>query len=340
MGQDLLQYLVAFTDVFPPQTLTRGILALVNAELLLYTNALVRATNQLVRTGSLPPSMDSSSNVSDLPVTFVDFTRERGSESDVIARASVDQHIEEIRLFAGNALLLLTIDRFARSSPNLGQKLNQIASTPQYLEALVGLRQDPSVEARAGSEIELIREETVSAAEENMHDAVHEFFSAQMSALGISSLDVAVGLLRGNLERVAIDAYLKWFQSVGGLRKSYGLLAGPLRGRRAWRYVMSDDLLVVFVQLALIQFDPMDIQSIRLAPRISLRDFLTFLEERFGILVDRPPHFMDSTATRAAAQNNLEALKRRLRQMGLFEALSDDFTAQYITAPKGWMRQT
>jgi hypothetical protein len=32
-----------------------------------------------------------------------------------------------------------------------------------------------------------------------------------------------------------------------------------------------------------------------------------------------------------AARDNLAALQKRLRQMGLFENLSDDFEAQYIT---------
>jgi hypothetical protein len=61
---------------------------------------------------------------------------------------------------------------------------------------------------------------------------------------------------------------------------------------------------------------------------------LACLERRYGVLVDRPPSFLDSSQNRAAGKANLEALKRRLRQMGFFSALSDDFTAQYLRLPQ------
>jgi hypothetical protein len=57
------------------------------------------------------------------------------------------------------------------------------------------------------------------------------------------------------------------------------------------------------------------------------------LEQRFGVAVDRPPGFAPTAEATAAAKRNLEALKLRLRQMGFFQVLSDDFTAQYLRAP-------
>ena len=71
----------------------------------------------------------------------------------------------------------------------------------------------------------------------------------------------------------------------------------------------------------------------QLRDRLRLRDFLAFLEDRYGIIVARPPQFLDDARARGAAAGNLTAMKRRLHQMGYFEALSDDFTAQYLTAP-------
>jgi hypothetical protein len=75
-------------------------------------------------------------------------------------------------------------------------------------------------------------------------------------------------------------------------------------------------------------------QGVGVASQLRLSGFLRFIERRFGIHVAVPPAFLDTASARAAARENLEALKRRLRQMGYFEALSDDFTAQYLRLPQ------
>jgi len=69
------------------------------------------------------------------------------------------------------------------------------------------------------------------------------------------------------------------------------------------------------------------VQSIR------LQEFLRFLEERFGTLVDRPPAPFEGAEYTAAARDNLRAMLRRLRQMGIFRDLSDDFTVQRLHPP-------
>ena len=129
-------------------------------------------------------------------------------------------------------------------------------------------------------------------------------------------------------EAQTIGNYIKWFRAVGGLTKPYGLLEGNLRGRQSWRYAPSNDLLAVLVQLAAVRTtQASDPQPIR------LRDFLAFLADRFGILVDRPPEPFVGAEYTAAARDNLRAMLRRLRQMGIFSDLSDDFTVQSLTPP-------
>ena len=60
---------------------------------------------------------------------------------------------------------------------------------------------------------------------------------------------------------------------------------------------------------------------------------LEILRDRFGILIDQPPASLNSADNRAAAAANLEAFKRRLRLLGCFDGLSDDFSAQYVRNP-------
>ena len=91
----------------------------------------------------------------------------------------------------------------------------------------------------------------------------------------------------------------------------------------------------MLVQLAVVRLSPptnqdwgnQELQSIR------LQDFLQFLEKRFGILIDQPPDKFQGAEYIAAARDNLRAMLGRLRQMGIFRDLSDDFTVQRLHPP-------
>jgi hypothetical protein len=147
------------------------------------------------------------------------------------------------------------------------------------------------------------------------------------------SLEAVVSLLATAQYKKAIEGYVGWFWGVGGLQKPFGLLAGNLRGKRNWRYAMSNDLLAALVHLAMIESGASIPHShCTIQPRLRLSDFLAFLGQRFGVIVDRAPGLAATAEATAAAKGNLEALKLRLRQMGFFEVLSDDFTAQYLSA--------
>ena len=106
--------------------------------------------------------------------------------------------------------------------------------------------------------------------------------------------------------------------------------------RKSWRYSPTNDLLAVFVQLAAVRLSASTNhdrgESGSLQP-IRLQDFLQFLEKRFGILIDRPPAPFEGAEYIAAARDNLRAMLRRLRQMGIFRDLSDDFTVQRLHPP-------
>jgi hypothetical protein len=74
-------------------------------------------------------------------------------------------------------------------------------------------------------------------------------------------------------------------------------------------------------------------QGSRIRPRMPISELLDTLRDRFGILIDHPPGTLDSADNRAAAAENFEAFKRRLRLLGCFDGLSDDFSAQYVRNP-------
>ena len=111
------------------------------------------------------------------------------------------------------------------------------------------------------------------------------------------------------------------------MREPHGLLTGTAKSRPSWRYAPSNDLLAVLVQVAAARLSQQGVESIR------LQEFLHFLEQRYGILIDRPPDTFKGTEYIAAAHENLRAMQNRLRQMNIFRDLSDDFTIQRLHPP-------
>jgi hypothetical protein len=333
LSDGLLRYLLAYQGRLPTLELTRGLMALISLELLVYTLELQLAINELVRTGELPGLMCDEGDMSPRPHLYVDFTRERGGVSDDLARACVDHHLEELRRFLTSSMRLRTINRFVSTMPQITSWLSD-HPTPTQLKFLTELSSDPDVQARARVEVEQIQHESsISAQGETERDEVAAFVDEVIRSGDGDPVHAAVRLLVTSQETRAVQNMVSWYWSVGGIQQPFGLLAGNLRGRRNWRYAMSDDLLAALVRLAMIESDGRKYGEEQHRDRLRLRDFLAFLEDRYGIIVARPPQFLDDARARAAAASNLTAMKRRLRHMGYFEALSDDFTAQYLTAP-------
>ncbi len=327
MARDLLRFIIAYERRMPVLGLTRGLVTLLNLELFTYTLKMFYAVNSLVSTHALPLAMSDGTPMSP-PEVYVDFTRERGSVSDELARACVDRDLEELRLFFESSLLLRTIHRFLEFIPELQSQLKGL-STPEYLRRLDSLRMHPGVLARAQAELEGIRHETLDACQNDTERKVaEEYFAKEIQ--GGDAFTVALKLLAEAGKKNNVRNTTQWFWSVGGLRKDYGLLAGNTTGRRNWRYAPSDDLLATLVRLAMIEDPGGDLKHITTRSTLPLSDFLEFLERKFGFIVARPPAFLDDVTARTAATRNLEALKRRLRQMGFFRDLSDDFNAQYL----------
>ncbi len=144
--------------------------------------------------------------------------------------------------------------------------------------------------------------------------------------------DRVISILYESQRKQTSSNIADWYRSTGGLTKPYGLLQGHLNNRQSWRYAPSNDLLATLVQLAAIDIPEWDEADPRPRP-IGLRQFLEWLELRFGILVDRPPDAFTGAEYVAAAQENLQAMLKKLAQMGIFRGLSDYFTVQRLTPP-------
>lgn len=335
LAEDMILYLLAYGQRLPTFALIRGFLALINFGLFVYSLKLIHAINGLVRASPaddgrrpLPEAMQADFDGTSAPEIYSDFTRQRGTVSDELAKACVERDLEAIRQFLESSLLLRTLDRYA-ASLQLTETRSQ--STPEYLRQLLEFQDHIDFQAEARAEIRRIKSQAENAANNEVMEQLE-----QLSALHgptERAVTALVALLAESQHKSAVNAYLMWYRCAGGLSRSYGILSGNSTGRRNWRYAMSDELLATLVRVAMIETPTGDFNSVSVRSSLRLHDFLAFLETRYGLIVHRPPTFLDDLGTRAAAHRNFEAFKRRLRQMGYFQALSDDFNTQNLEMP-------
>ncbi|NSW58744.1 MAG: hypothetical protein HPY44_22255 [Armatimonadetes bacterium] len=331
LAQDVALLITAYRDRVPSRTLAQFLAGLLNFEMFVYTLELQYVTNRLAEEDVVDPYWVLGKDDLPSPVrSYVDMVGDRHHLSARMAQEQVEDHFTGVQHFLRSNLLLRTLHRYINattpkpdfSGPNVAHNLQQIAAW----------RSDPKALARAGMEKDAILEENGMSYPDDMP---HEI--SQLLASAQDEVDAVLRLLEEAQRSEIVNSMLKWYRSVGGLGRSDGILEGNVRGRRAWRLQMSEGLLEILVQLCCVMPGYADVRpdwncdltDVRPRP-VSLANFLRFLEERYGIIIDRPPDWMRSVETVAAAKENFEALKRRLRQMGVFEDLSDDFNAQYI----------
>ncbi len=331
LAWDIAGFLTVYSGRVPPQILARYLICLLNFELLIYTLRLMKATNTLVVQGEVPPEFDPRSQELTPLELYVDLTQIRGSRSDTLANECVNRHLEEMENFFHSVLKLRTLNRYVEGNRDLKREIGPKVGG-EYLTTLWGLREHPDIRADARSDEREI--EKLFRGEGDDDTSLPLDVQAILEHPDLDVLSRVSELLVLLQRKSGLRNILKWYGDVGGLRRSDGILRGNERGRRVWRYVLSDLLLETLVQLAVLSPEAQrQSGDPRPAPEprsITLAAFLTFLQERFGILIDTPPSFDHSVEATAAAKDNFTALKQRLRQMGLFLDLSDDFNAQRI----------
>ncbi len=347
---DLLRYLFEYHKTMPMQAFTHHLLILINFELFNYTLKLVHSVNELVQNPEELPAAMSEDKKASPPQLYLDFTETSSGYSQEMAKACVRRDIETYQQFLESNLLLRQLDMYAeklKRNPRKRAVIERILpptlTGAEYLQGLLLLRNDPEISrdiaALASSDEDEIRQLNTQEGEEEDPDALN-WLDALIDTAE-DEVERVISLLveaqRGN----AIGHFMQWYWSAGGLKKPQGILRGAATNRKSWRYAPTNDVLAVLVQLAAVRLGkPTKQENGESVQPIRLQDFLQFLEEQFGILVDRPPAPFEGAEYTAAARDNLRAMLRRLRQMGIFRDLSDDFTVQRLHPPYAGQEMT
>lgn len=339
LARDLLSYLDGFHTEMPTQAFTYNLQALIAFELFIYTLHVVHAINDLVQDPAvLPAAMRDGFQPSQLQL-YLDFTNSEVPRSLEMARSCVRGDIEAYQQYLWSNLLLRQLNATiyklqwnTRTKARLDKVRPDENTGAAYLQGLLLLRDNvrinADIEASARSDEGTIIEENTAAVDtDEEREEIEQALNA-IAESGESDLERVVYLLAEAQRSDASSHFIQWFYGVGGIKKPHGILRGSARHRQSWRYAPENDLLAVLVQVAAARLSPEgEVRTIK------LQEFLDFLREHYGILIDTPPTQFEGAEYAAAARENLRAMLRRLRQMGIFTDLSDDFTVQRLHPP-------
>lgn len=323
IGDDLLDYLVAYGGDLPAADLGQHLAALSSLRLFQLPLRMALVVRSLLRGRGWPSADKPGSNPLEL---YCDFTGVRGSDSDDLARLCVQRDLDVLRGFFPDRLKLRSIREAIEVLGQEGRAIKDLPA-PDRFAALAEQAEHPMISSFATMQLGRIETETRASPASTDEDL--EYLDSIRSSAA-TPMDQLTTVLTEGLRKRGFENQVKWFWSTGGIAKPYGLLDGTLRSRRSWRYAPSDELLFCLLLTVFIEAG-----GERVRPHMPIAELLQRLTERFGVLVDRPPAGLDSTETRAAAAENLEAFKRRLQLLGCFDSLADDFSAQQVRHPRG-----
>jgi hypothetical protein len=146
--------------------------------------------------------------------------------------------------------------------------------------------------------------------------------------LNLAPFDAYVEILTQKTFKTRIIMHKKLMASLCGLNRDDGFLHGG-RGQKR-KYVLGSQLLELLVQLAVVDARTRHGQAEFYTKPITITDFVEWLRDRYGILIDATKVPSDSPDVARALDANYSALKDRLRQLGFFTDLSDASISQVI----------
>jgi hypothetical protein len=260
---------------------------------------------------------------------YFDFTGDPSSSSSQLAKQCVARDQRILSNYFRDMVLLRETELLARLTPANRLELESLNASARLVK-IAGLVSDSSVEINAGTWLETL--EGIFLEMPETQDL--EIFRAIRNAAA-SNLEALVNLILEDRRKIGSDSIRKWAASTGGLtkdglRKEHALLSGTMAHSTTWKYSMSESMLLTLINLCYLD----DKGRKPVSPALEMRVLLDRLERRFGVLISKVPIGLDSPEARRGASENLVAFISKLKTLGYFKGLSDDFSAQFIERPE------
>lgn len=285
------------------------------------------AVSELLREGGNRDLLtDSASNPMQM---YFDFTNDPNGASSRLSKSCAARDLRVLSNYFIDMILLRETEASARTSKALKEEIEKVDGS-QRLVKIAELVKHPDVELAAGFRLEQIeRDFTDIDDQQNL-----EIFQA-IRAASNTNLDALVKVVIEDRQKDGMSSIRKWASSIGGLTKEgskreHALLSGTMAAPTTWKYSMSEPMLLTLVNLCFLD----DKGYKPLSPALEISFLLERLERRFGVLVNRVPQGLDSPEANQAASENFVAFIAKLKTLGYFRGLSDDFSAQFVERPE------
>ena len=261
---------------------------------------------------------------------FFDFTRSRKSASFRLANESVLADINQASEIISNLVYFREAYDMVKKTKSRLDEYNLLSPN----EKIIYLSHYTKSDNASDKAFALIEEMETYFTDKGVEGV--EYLDVIRETKVDSNFDWLIALILSDVEERGLKSLKKWFYSVGGLKEqieanSVAILAGDKKSMKSWHYAMSDSVLNTLLHLCFVRDNGTVIQRKEIELSVVIEDF----RKRFGILIDVPPRGSESPEDMQAATENLAAFKSRIKQLGWFEGLSDDFDAQYISKPAG-----
>jgi len=325
LGEDLISFLEACRDRTSLEV-TSGLEAILGFHL--YCLPLLTAL-AIEREFTAYKTSDESTKAENLDLYF-DFTNDSSSRSSSIANLAVARDFKRMRRLFDSMMVLRETEASVLQSHLSSQYVNYTKDHYQDLVSeLIRLYNNPEIHTVASVRLSMLMGE--------MSDEQREISSRVIEDYD-NPIEKIARIVIEDRQKEALDGMRKWAYSTGGLEPvaretANSLLSGTKRAPTTWKYRLSDSMLTTLIQMCFIhEGNPTDATR---PVRMPMHMLIRRLEERYGIVIDRPPTEMDSMEDHKAAARNKAAFKDKLKMLGLFDGLSDDSNAQLVRNPLG-----
>jgi hypothetical protein len=244
-----------------------------------------------------------------------------------LARKSADRFYRQIPAFVQANFVVKKLDEMAEY---LSKKTGKLAAPPSgvfsvgELASLLQPKYDMDRQAYFKFRLANLIEES-GAGNEDLDPEIRE-----VTSMGLGELESFIEILmayRGKYHRQYITECL---DSLLLKNKENGLLAQARTKGSPRRFILGSKLLEVLLQLAVLTRE----NGRFITREVRIEELLAFLRSRYGLYIDRLPDTSragGSILDRRALRLNLEAFKRRLREIGFYEDLSDAYVTQKVS---------
>ncbi|MXZ74165.1 MAG: hypothetical protein F4207_13775 [Gemmatimonadetes bacterium] len=338
MSDDILR-LLAYEPYVPRSVLVDYLKTLMAFHLALYHLKLLQMLPKLVKqrscddlctTKECPVNSDLNNVMTCCPyrvVLIVDMGDVNNEHMAELARKSTDRFYRQIPAYVQANYVVKKLDEMAEYLKKKASKLESPQGGEFSVSDLVALlKPEHQAERQAYFRFRLasLIEESTSG-NENVDPEIRE-----VSSMGLDEFESFIEILMAYRGKYHHQYITECLDSLLLKNKENGMLAQSRTKGSPRRFVLGSKLLEVLLQVAVLtQADGRFVTR-----EIRIEELLVFLRNRYGIHIEQLPKGAQTNSSildRRALRFNLEAFKRRLREIGFYEDLSDAFVAQKVS---------